>query len=175
MARKPRSRKAALDENESVQLWGALMQGQATVAHAVNERLEAEIGIPLAWHEVLVRLAHAPDGRLRMQELADLMLISKSGLTRLCDRIEAASLMSRASCPTDRRGTFAVITAEGRSMAKKAGPIFYEAANQLFLQHLSERERDVLSTALLKVIAANGGHLCWSPGAGDDRAARTAH
>src|SRR5262249_39733626 len=105
----------------------------------------------------------APEGRLRMQELAELMLITKSGLTRLCDRIEAAGLITRASCPTDRRGAFAVITDEGRAMAERARPIFLEAAEERFFRHLSEKERASLKTVLMKVIGANGGHLCWSP------------
>jgi DNA-binding MarR family transcriptional regulator len=141
--------------NDRAELWSALMQGQALIADAVSERLEAEAGIPLAWHEVLVRLADAPDGRMRMQELADSIWLSKSGLTRLCDRIEEAGYLSRASCPTDRRGTFAVITDAGRAKVREATPIFSRASEDLFLQHLSSRERDVLRSAMRKVIGAN--------------------
>ena len=144
-----------------MELWVALMQGQATVTHAISERLEAEVGIPLAWHEVLARLAAAPDGRLRMQELAESMPISKSGLTRLSDRIEAAGYLTRASCPTDRRGTYAVITESGRHKAREAMPVFFRAADELFLQHLSARERTALRSAMTKIIGANGGHLAW--------------
>jgi DNA-binding MarR family transcriptional regulator len=146
----------AVGKKERAELWSALMQGQALVADAVSDRLEAEAGIPLAWHEVLVHLADAPDGALRMQELADSVWISKSGLTRLCDRIEEAGYLSRASCPTDRRGTFAVITDAGRAKVREATPIFARASEDLFLQHLSSRERDVLRSAMRKVIGANG-------------------
>jgi DNA-binding MarR family transcriptional regulator len=174
MARKATSpSKDALSPDQSVALWVALMQGQATVAVAVSEKLESEVGITLAWHDVLVRLSMAPEGRLRMQELADSMLISKSGLTRLCDRMEAAGYLTRASCPTDRRGTFAVITPLGRAKAEQAKPIFFKAAEELFLRHLSGRERDTLGAALRKVITANGGHLCWSIPHDDHRNDRT--
>src|SRR5438270_9388718 len=145
-------------KKDQAELWTALMQGQALIADAVSERLEAEAGIPLAWHEVLVRLADAPDGHLRMQELADSMWLSKSGLTRLCDRIEEAGYLSRASCPTDRRGTFAVITDAGRVKVGEAAPIFSRASEDLFLQHLSGRERDALRSAMRKVIGANASH-----------------
>lgn len=144
-------------------LWSALMQGQALVADAVSDRLEAEAGIPLAWHEVLVALADAPDGALRMQDLAESVWISKSGLTRLCDRIEEAGYLSRASCPTDRRGTFAVITDAGRAKVHEAAPIFSRASEDLFLQHLSSRERDVLRSAMRKVIGANVPHTRKPP------------
>jgi DNA-binding MarR family transcriptional regulator len=142
-------------KKEEAELWTALMQGQARLADAVSDRLEAEAGIPLAWHEVLARLAEAPEGSLRMQELADSVWISKSGLTRLCDRIEEAGYLSRASCPTDRRGTFAVITEAGRAKVREAAPIFSRASEDLFLQHLSGRERDALRSAMRKVIGAS--------------------
>jgi DNA-binding MarR family transcriptional regulator len=144
----------AATKKERAELWTALMQGQALVADAVSDRLEAEAGIPLAWHEVLAALADAPEGALRMQDLAESVWISKSGLTRLCDRIEEAGFLSRASCPTDRRGTFAVITEAGRAKVREATPIFSRASEDLFLQHLSGRERDALRSAMRKVIGA---------------------
>jgi DNA-binding MarR family transcriptional regulator len=174
MARKNAGSKTA-SASESVALWVAFMQGQATIAHAVNEKLESEVGIPLAWHVVLVRLANAPDGALRMQDLAESMLISKSGLTRLCDRIEAAGYISRASCPTDRRGTFAVITPEGRAKAQQAAPIFFKATEELFLRHLSDKEREMLSGALCKIITASGGQMRWPPPLEERPRARTKH
>jgi DNA-binding MarR family transcriptional regulator len=152
--------------DERMDLWVALTQGQAAVTHAISEKLEADVGIPLAWHEVLARLDAAPEGRMRMQELADSLLISKSGLTRLSDRIEEAGYLTRASCPTDRRGTFAVITDAGRAKAREAMPAFFRAAEDLFLQHLSGRERTVLASAMRKIIEANGGHLAWRLPAG---------
>src|SRR2546421_9046900 len=140
-------------------LWASLMRGQALLADAVSDRLEAEAGIPLAWYEVLAVLAGAPDGALRMQDLGQSMWLSKSGLTRLCDRIEEPGYISRQSCPTDRRGTFAVITDDGRAKVSDARPIFARASEDLFLQHLSGRERDALRSAMNKIIGANGAHL----------------
>jgi len=140
---------------QRMELWAALMQGQAMVAGAVSERLEDEAGIPLAWHEVLIRLDEAPDGALRMQQLADSMLLSKSGLTRLCDRIEEAGYLTRASCPTDRRGTFAVITELGRAKVRETRPIFARASEDFFLKHLSTAERKALRSVLEKVIDAS--------------------
>ena len=140
------------------ELWASLMRGQALLADAVSDRLEAEAGIPLAWYEVLAVLADAPEGALRMQDLGQSMWISKSGLTRLCDRIEEAGYLSRRSCPTDRRGTFAVITDAGRAKVRDAQPVFARASEDLFLQHLSARERDGLRSAMSKIIRANSAH-----------------
>src|SRR5439155_23259488 len=114
------------------ELWTSLMHGQALLADAVSDRLEAEAGIPLAWYEVLAVLAGAPDGALRMQDLGASIWLSKSGLTRLCDRIEEAGYLSRRSCPTDRRGTFAAITEAGRAKVTDARPIFARASEDLF-------------------------------------------
>lgn len=130
------------------------MKGQAVLSDAVSDRLEAGAGIPLAWHEVLAALAAAPDGALRMQDLAESTSLSKSGLTRLCDRIEEAGFITRASCPTDRRGTFAVITESGRAKLRETRPIFARASQDLFLQHLSAREQDALRSAMDKIIRA---------------------
>jgi DNA-binding MarR family transcriptional regulator len=137
------------------ELWASLMRGQALLADAVSDRLEAEAGIPLAWYEVLAALADAPEGALRMQDLGQSTWLSKSGLTRLADRIEEAGYLSRASCPTDRRGTFAVITETGRAKVRDARPIFARASQDLFFEHLSARERDVLRSAMNKIIGAN--------------------
>ncbi|MGZ4104863.1 MAG: MarR family winged helix-turn-helix transcriptional regulator [Actinomycetota bacterium] len=141
--------------NERSELWETLTRGQAMLSDSISDRLEDEVGIPLAWYEVLVRLTDAPEGRLRMQELADAMWVSKSGLTRLCDRIEEAGYLERASCPTDRRGTYAVITSLGRTKARAAAAVFARASEELFVQHLSSRERDALRSAMRKVITAN--------------------
>src|SRR5437868_15467055 len=130
------------------ELWASLMRGQALLADAVSDRLEAEAGIPLAWYEVLAVLADAPDGALRMQDLGQSMWLSKSGLTRLCDRIEEAGYLSRQSCPTDRRGTFAVITEVRRAKVSEAHPVLARASQYLFLQHLSSRIRDALQSAM---------------------------
>lgn len=141
------------------ELWTSLMRGQALLADAVSDRLEAAAGIPLAWYEVLAVLADAPEGALRMQDLGQSMWLSKSGLTRLVDRIEDAGYLNRQSCPTDRRGTFAVITETGRAKVRDARPVFARASEDLFLQHLSARERDALRSAMNKIIGANGAQV----------------
>jgi DNA-binding MarR family transcriptional regulator len=155
-----------------IELWASLMRGQALLADAVSDRLEAEAGIPLAWYEVLAALADAPEGALRMQDLGQSMSLSKSGLTRLCDRLDEAGYLSRQGCPTDRRGTFAVITDAGRAKVSDARPVFARASEDLFLQHLSTRERDALRSAMNKIIGANGPQVRAHEGPAEPRPAR---
>jgi DNA-binding MarR family transcriptional regulator len=149
-------------QGSNVRLWVALMQAQGTIAARASDRLEREAGIPLAWHDVLARLSFAPEGKMRMQELADALNLSRSGLTRLCDRIEQAGLIVRASCPSDRRGVHAVLTEEGSRKFNEAAPVFYAAVEEVLTAHLSEREQAAMRRALTKLIEANGGHMCWS-------------
>src|SRR5712691_5660891 len=90
------------------------------------------------WYEVLLHLNRSPEGRMRMQDLADLALQSRSGLTRVVDRMEAAGLVSREVCPSDRRGILAVITPEGRRSFRRAALLHVRGIERHFGRHLSE-------------------------------------
>jgi DNA-binding MarR family transcriptional regulator len=144
-----------------VAAWVALLQTQAVAVDGVEAELMAECDLPLAWHEVLVRLARSEDGRVRMQELARAVLLSKSGLSRLADRMQEAGLIERTACPTDRRGTFAAITDEGRRRLKAAEPVFRRGVEAHFAARLSDEELQSLTGLLRKIVDA-------SPRAGDD-------
>jgi DNA-binding MarR family transcriptional regulator len=87
------------------------------------DRDMAPFGLTLADYEVLVHLSEAPDQQLRMAELADLALMSRSRLTYRVDRLVRKGLVDRRPCETDRRGAFAVITAEGQDLLRRAAPI----------------------------------------------------
>jgi DNA-binding MarR family transcriptional regulator len=141
--------------------WVALLQTQAVAVDGVEAELMAECDLPLAWHEVLVRLARSEEGRVRMQELARAVLLSKSGLSRLADRMQEAGLIERTACPTDRRGTFASITEEGRRRLREAEPVFRRGVEAHFAGRLSGEELQSLAGLLRKVVDA-------SPRAGDD-------
>jgi DNA-binding MarR family transcriptional regulator len=153
--------KADPGTDTNVAAWVALLQTQAVAVDGVEAELMAECDLPLPWHEVLVRLARSEDGRVRMQELARAVLLSKSGLSRLADRMEGAGLIERTACPTDRRGTFAAITEEGRRRLKEAEPVFRRGVEAHFAGRLSGEELQSLAVLLRKVVDA-------SPRAGDD-------
>jgi DNA-binding MarR family transcriptional regulator len=102
--------------------FGMLLEGHAAVVAAVSRDLEEQAGMPVTWFEVLIRLARSPGQRLRMSELAGQVALSSSGLTRLADRVEAAGFLQREACPSDRRGSFAVLTDAGRAALDRALP-----------------------------------------------------
>jgi DNA-binding MarR family transcriptional regulator len=134
--------------------WRAFLEAHASVTARLDEELRRERGLPLTWYDVLISLERA-GGRLRMQDLARDVLFSRSGLTRLVDRMEQARLVARAPCPDDRRGTFAVLTADGRRTLRRAAPVHLRGIARHFTAHLSAQERRTLTTALAKVARAS--------------------
>jgi len=132
------------------------------VAHAVAiERIErglAAAGLPLlGWYDVLLELSVAPGRRLRMHELARAVVLSRSGLTRLVDRLEGAGLLRREPDPADRRGSFAVLTEEGEAMRRRMWPVYAEGISESFGRHLSDGEARMLAAVLGRVLAAREG------------------
>lgn len=149
-----------MPNKDAVDLWGAFIAAHQVVSEKLEAGLEREHGLSLASFEVLAHLASAPGSRMRMQDLAEKILLSKSGLTRLCDRMEGAGLIQRASCPSDRRGTYAVLTDTGANAHRSAAPAFTAAVNDRFGRHLGAAERRVLRDALRRLAEANGGGSC---------------
>jgi DNA-binding MarR family transcriptional regulator len=139
----------------SLAAWTTLVSAHASVVEAVEERLMAEAGLPLPWHEVLVRVSRAGEDLMRMQELARSVLLSKSGLTRLADRMEQAGLIERRACPSDRRGIFIGITDQGREALDRAGPVFLAAVREYLIDRLSREELDNLVALLERVRGAD--------------------
>ena len=136
--------------------WLTLVQANSLLLDLLEADLMASHGMPLGWFEVLVQLTSAPDSRLKMQELAHSVLLSKSGVTRLVDRMEAAGLVARAACPTDRRAVYAVVTPEGREALRVALPRHLESLAERFTNHLTPGELNMLRTTLQKVLDAHG-------------------
>ena len=106
----------------------------------------------MRWYDVLVHLEETPDG-VRMNELAERILYSKSGFTRVVDRMEAAGLVRRAVPPNDRRSVLVVLTDEGRATMQRARRHHRHSLEQHFSAHLSEADVDALRRALAKVSA----------------------
>jgi DNA-binding MarR family transcriptional regulator len=129
-------------------VWAALLDAHASVVDAVEQRLMAEADLPLPWHEVLVRVSRAGEDLMRMRELARSVLLSKSGLTRLADRMEQAGMIERRACPSDRRGVFIGITDRGREALDRAAPVFLAAVQEHLIDRLSRQELDSLVALL---------------------------
>jgi DNA-binding MarR family transcriptional regulator len=140
--------------DERITLAGLFIEAYAGVTAELERRLEAECGLSVQWFEVLLRLARSPDQRLRMQELTAQVTLTPSGLTRVVDRLEKERLVRRESCPSDRRGAFAVLTPAGRKRIEKAVPIHIEHLDQCFTGLLDAKDRAALESALRKLRAA---------------------
>ncbi len=153
--------------DEKMRAWRALMELHACVVDALERHLQQGGGVALAWYEVLLRLSRAPGASMRMQDLAGVLLLSRSGVTRLADRLEAAGLIERQTCATDRRGTRAVITDAGRDALDRCGPLVVEALTEHFARHLKKTDAQALLPILEHVLQASrtpgGGESAASP------------
>src|SRR5262245_41119848 len=134
--------------------WRLLLEAHATVTELLERELVAERGLPLTRYDVLLNLAEAQGGRLRMQELSASVLLSKSGLSRLVDRMVEVGLVRRERCEDDRRGWFAVLTDQGRSALRRAAPVHLRGIHEHFTSHLTPQEVEAMRVALARVVAA---------------------
>jgi DNA-binding MarR family transcriptional regulator len=125
-----------LDADEQ-RTWRAFLQATHRILEGLERQLQRDSGLPHAYYEVLVRLSEAPDRTLRMSELAERSLSSRSRLSHAVARLEAAGWIRRESCPTDRRGTFAVLTDEGLSVLTAAAPGHVEEGRRLLFDPLT--------------------------------------
>jgi MarR family 2-MHQ and catechol resistance regulon transcriptional repressor len=142
-------------DDERVAAFGTFLEAYAAVVGRIEGDLHRTIGVPITWFEVLVRLARAPERRLRMAELARRVGLSTSGLTRLVDRIEAAGHVRRESCATDGRGAHAVLTEHGEALLRRALPSQLECIEA----HLAGPLGPELTTfeRLLRTVRDHGG------------------
>ena len=140
-------------DNSYNTVWRLFLTTHAILVERVEQDL-ANAGLPpLAWYDVLWALEEAPNHRLRLHELADAIVLRRSNLTRLIDRLEAAGLVCRKSCPSDRRGAFAEITEAGLAMRKQMWSVYAPSIAQYFAIHLSDTEVDVLTKVLERLLA----------------------
>ena len=125
--------------------WRGFLRTHAALVKALDAELVAAHELPLSSYEVLLHLDNATEERMRMSELADSVLLSRSGVTRLVDRLVAEGLIERAACATDRRGWFAALTDPGRARLREARPTHLAGVRKLFLRRFSELELDELA------------------------------
>ena len=131
--------------------WSAFLRAHARVVRELERELQAEQGMALTDYDVLVQLATAGERRLRMSELADRLLLSRSGVTRLVDRLEAAGLVERVTCDTDRRGQWASLTDAGYARLRTASPTHLRGVASHFLDRLSGEELSALERTLARL------------------------
>src|SRR3982074_458538 len=128
----------ATDPNATeMRAWTAFLNAQATLLRQLEAELVEKEDMTLPEFDVLIQIALAPDRRLRMTELSERVRLSHSGVTRLVDRMTQAGLVKRTRCDSDRRGTFATLTAAGRARLRRAQPVHLRGIREHFGKRLS--------------------------------------
>jgi DNA-binding MarR family transcriptional regulator len=139
-------------DNRELRAWRGLLRVHAALSKELDAQLEAEHGLPLTSYEVLMYLSDAEGGRMRMHDLASSVLLSRSGLTRLVDRLERDGYLERCSCAHDARGAFAVLTVAGRQKLEAARETHLAGVRELFLSHFSDEQLDMLGEGWERVL-----------------------
>jgi len=129
------------------QAWRGFLRAYSVLVRELDAELEAGHGLPLTSCEVLARLQEAPGQRMRMCDLADAVLLSRSGLTRLVDRLARDGLLQRRSCSHDARGAFAVLTPAGEQALDAARPTHLAGVRRRFLERFDADELARLTEA----------------------------
>jgi DNA-binding MarR family transcriptional regulator len=135
-------------DDPRLEAWRVFLVAHARVTRQLERELETEQRLGLAEYDVLLQLAWAPERRLRMSELADRLVLSRSGATRLVDRLERDGLIAREACETDRRGAWAVLTDSGLARLRAASTTHLRGIEEHFLSSFSEQELDRLRRTL---------------------------
>jgi DNA-binding MarR family transcriptional regulator len=138
-------------DREELAAWRGMLRIHAHLTHELDAELTRLHGLPLSSYEVLLYLADATGGRMRMSELAESVLLSRSGLTRLVDRLERDGLLERERCEEDARGYFAAITAKGRALFDEARRTHLAGVRERFVSHLSREDLRTLGELWEKV------------------------
>jgi DNA-binding MarR family transcriptional regulator len=132
--------------------WRAFLTAHARLTDQLGRELREREGLPLTWYDVLVQLSEAEGHQLRMQQLADRVLLSKSGLTRLIDRMERAGYVARTPCEDDRRGTYATMTAEGYAVLVRTAPTHLGGVREHFADALDDDEAGTVAPVLQRMV-----------------------
>ncbi|MCW2666232.1 MAG: transcriptional regulator, MarR family [Frankiales bacterium] len=142
--------------------WRAFLRAHAVVTRRLEHELVAEHDLPLASYDVLVQLSESPDRRLRMTELAERVLLSRSGLTRLVDRLQREGLVERQACPEDARGTLAALTDSGLERLRAAWPTHLRGVSEHVTSKLSAEEVEQLRRLLSRLAGDEPDGGCGS-------------
>ncbi|HSP08646.1 MAG TPA: MarR family winged helix-turn-helix transcriptional regulator [Candidatus Dormibacteraeota bacterium] len=134
-----------------LEVWESLARVHSATAAAIEKDMLPSAGIALGWYEMLAHLNRAPDAMLRFQDLARLAGITDSGASRRIEQMIKAGLIDRHSCPVDRRGVYAHLTAQGKAAYEKAHTVFVRSLEHNLGSHLAPEEADAVHAALSRL------------------------
>ena len=151
---------AEADPNPAApEAWRLVLLLYHRLAAQLEQDAAAAGAVPLTWFDVLAAVDAAPGRRVRLRDLADAVLLTRAGLTRVLDRVEAEGLVRRESCPSDGRGSEAVLTDAGRDALQRSRPVYRRTLQDRFAAHLPPAAAAALADALRPVLLAND----WLP------------
>ncbi len=136
---------------EQLEAWRLFLEAHASLTRTLERELMQDRHLPLTWYDVMVQL-HEAGGSLRMHELADRLLLSRSATTRFVERLEQRDLIERRACPEDRRGTHVVLTDNGRETLRDASPVHLAGVEEHFAERLTKPETRALIVAMKKLV-----------------------
>jgi DNA-binding MarR family transcriptional regulator len=136
----------------STDAWAALLQVHAALVPALDRALKHDAGLPLSWYDVLLELAAAPGRRLRMSDLGQRVVLSRTRVSRLVEELTAAGLVVREHNPDDARSSFAVLTDAGLARYRQAAPLYLSAIEEQFAGSLSDSELRSIARSLRRVV-----------------------
>ncbi|WP_250121398.1 MarR family transcriptional regulator [Chroococcidiopsis sp. CCMEE 29] len=144
---------AKLDSTRN-SLWRLFLTVHTRLVERVEQDLKQAGLPPFEWYDVLLALKQAPNQRLRLSDLAEVLLVNRTNVTRLADRLEKADLIRREACQDDRRGAFAVLTEAGLAMQQTMWKVYSQSIQKYFARHLTDEEVKVMALALQRILDA---------------------
>jgi DNA-binding MarR family transcriptional regulator len=138
------------DQAAPLEAFGTVLEAMARLTKAMDRSLRAHAGISSSWFEALLRIERS-GGRMTMGELANQVVLTSGGVTRLVDRIEEAGLVCRENCAEDRRVSYATITDAGRALLRDALAVHLDDLERHFLRRMSEQEREVVVAVMDRI------------------------
>ena len=144
-------------KTDKLEAWRLFLRSHSTITRRLDADLIAAHGLTLHDYEVLIYLSWAPDGRMRPSDLTDMVILTRSGVTRLLAGLEEAGLVRREACPSDRRVIYATLTEEGHAKLDAARPTHRQGVSELFTERFDDEELDTLRRLLenLPITAAD--------------------
>jgi len=147
------------DDPDPIAAWRAVLLAQSRAVRAIEAEMESAGAIPLSWYDVLLELQAAPNGQLRMQDLALRAVLSRTRISRVVTELEHAGLVERLADPGDGRAALATITAEGRRAFRQTAPVYRRSIAEQFTQYLSPPQQRSIARGLQRVIDAHSATI----------------
>ncbi|WP_327256634.1 MarR family winged helix-turn-helix transcriptional regulator [Streptomyces sp. NBC_01244] len=138
-------------QDDRLEAWRALLLAHNTAVRAIESDVQRDGRIPLTWYDVLLELKAAGEGGLRMQEVANRVVLSRTRVSRLIDEMVRAGLVAKLPDPHDKRASWAVITPEGAEAHRATAPVYMRSIQKHFSAHLTDEEAAVIARALFRV------------------------